>query len=205
MANLIATCEGVNSDSGSFMLRSPENKAARPAGRWNHNTEASNLKKVLMSACLLGKKVRYDGGSLSVNDRLIERWVSEGRVVSVCPEVEAGMSIPRQPAEIFKGSGNGVLDGEDDVVEKRGGIVTDDFISGASIALELCNKFNIEIAILAEFSPSCGSSFIYDGSFSGNRIPGMGVTAALLRRHGIKVFSQYEIANAHKAIHAASE
>ncbi|TWI61245.1 uncharacterized protein DUF523 [Desulfobotulus alkaliphilus] len=116
------------------------------------------------------------------------------------------MSIPRKPAEIFEGSGSSVLDGEADVVEKGGSIVTDDFISGASVVLELCKKFNIEIAILAESSPSCGSSFIYDGSFSGNRNPGtgMGVTAALLRRHGIKVFSQHEIADANKAIHATS-
>ncbi len=157
-----------------------------------------------MSACLLGKRVRYDGGSLSVKDQIIERWISEGRVVSVCPEVEAGMSIPRQPAEIFEGSGNSVLDGEADVVEKGGNIVTDDFIAGASIALELCKRLNIEIAVLAESSPSCGSSFIYDGSFSGNLNPGMGVTAALLRRHGIQVFSQHEIADADKAIHATS-
>lgn len=157
-----------------------------------------------MSACLLGKKVRYDGGSLSVNDQLIEKWISEGRIISVCPEVDAGMSIPRKPAEIFEGSGSSVLDGEADVVEKGGNIVTDNFIAGASIALELCKKFNIKIAILTETSPSCGSSFIYDGRFSGNRIPSMGVTAALLRRNGIQVFSQYHIADANKAIHATS-
>ncbi|NWO07136.1 MAG: DUF523 domain-containing protein [Alteromonadaceae bacterium] len=161
---------------------------------------SSNLRKILISACLLGKRVRYDGGSLSVNDQLIEKWLAEGRVVSVCPEVEAGMSIPRKPAEIFKGSGNNVLDGETEVIEKGGNIVTKEFIEGASIALELCKKFNIGIAILAEASPSCGSSFIYDGSFSGNQTPGLGVTAALLRRHGIKVFSQYEIADAYKSL-----
>ena len=98
-----------------------------------------------MSACLLGKKVRYDGGSLSVHDQLVEKWVSEGRIVSVCPEVEAGMSIPRKPAEIFGGSGNSVLDGEAEVFEKGGDVVTDDFIAGASIALELCKKFNCKI------------------------------------------------------------
>ena len=158
-----------------------------------------------MSACLLGRKVRYDGGSLSVHDQLIEKWLSEGRVVSVCPEVEAGMSIPRTPAEIFQGNGSMVLEGEADVVEKGGNVVTDDFIAGASIALELCKKFDIEIAVLADSSPSCGSSFIYDGSFSGNRISGTGVTAALLRRHGVQVFSQHEITDANKAIHAKSE
>ena len=157
-----------------------------------------------MSACLLGKKVRYDGGSLSVHDQIVQRWVSEGRIVSVCPEVEAGMSIPRKPAEIFESDGNRVLDGEAEVYEKGGNAVTDDFIAGASIALDLCKKFSIEIAVLAESSPSCGSSFIYDGRFAGNRIPGVGVTAALLRRHGVQVFSQHEIADANAAIHAMS-
>lgn len=121
--------------------------------------------------------------------------------MSVCPEVEAGMSIPRKPAEILQGNGDDVLEGEADVFEKNGSMVTDDFLVGASIALDLCNKFNIKIAVLAEFSPSCGSSAVYDGSFSGIKTPGMGVTAALLRKNGVQVFSQYEIAEANEAVH----
>lgn len=153
-----------------------------------------------MSACLLGKRVRYDGGSLSMDDQLIAQWRNEGRIVSVCPEVESGMSIPREPAEIVEGNGVDVLAGEADVVEKGGGVVAEDFVSGATIALELCQRFDIEIAILAEGSPSCGSTFIYDGSFSGNRIAGMGVTSALLRRHGVQVFSQHQIEEAGRAV-----
>ena len=75
------------------------------------------MRKVLMSACLLGRRVRYDGGSLSLSDQIIEAWHEEGRIVPVCPEVDAGMSVPRQPAEILRGSGEAVLDGEADVVE----------------------------------------------------------------------------------------
>jgi len=161
------------------------------------------MNKVLVSACLLGKRVRYDGGSLSINEQILDSWLSEGRVVSVCPEVEAGMSIPRKPAEIAEGHGGQVLDGEADVIERDGGSVTDDFIEGASVALARCQQHNITVAVLAESSPSCGSSFIYDGSFSGNRIPGMGVTTALLRRHGIQVYSQHELAEADKAIRDA--
>nr|WP_040480791.1 DUF523 domain-containing protein [Halomonas boliviensis] len=153
-----------------------------------------------MSACLRGKKVRYDGGTLVVADQIVERWRLEGRIVSVCPEVEAGMSIPRPPAEIFNGSGESVLNGEVDVIEKEGGKVTNEFLAGASIALSLCHKFDISVAVLADFSPSCGSSSIYDGSFSGQKVPGMGVTAALLREHGVLVFNQYEIAEADKAL-----
>lgn len=166
--------------------------------------EIGDLRKVLISACLLGKKVRYDGGALAVADQIVERWRSEGRIVSVCPEVEAGMSIPRPSAEIVKGNGKGVLNGGVDVIEKGGGKVTNEFLAGASIALNLCRKFNIDVAVLAEFSPSCGSSAIYDGSFSGKQIPGMGVTAALLREHGVHVFSQYEIARANTALLATS-
>ena len=158
------------------------------------------MRKVLMSACLLGRRVRYDGGSLSLSDQIIEAWHEEGRIVPVCPEVDAGMSVPRQPAEILRGSGEAVLDGEADVVELGGGCVTEAFLAGASIALALCQKFSIDIAVLTEASPSCGSTVIYDGSFSGQRIAGAGVTTALLRRHGVQVFSQHDIAAADQAI-----
>ncbi|WP_431023539.1 DUF523 domain-containing protein [Halomonas sp. H5] len=163
------------------------------------------MEKVLVSACLLGKRVRYDGGSLALTDQIVERWLSDGRIVSVCPEVEAGMSIPRKPAEIVAGDGEQVLSGKAGVVEKGGVEVTGEFITGAHVALELCHRFQIKVAVLAEFSPSCGSSAIYDGSFSGKKVPGMGVTVALLRRHGVRVFSQYEVADADKAIRAISE
>ena len=78
--------------------------------------------------------------------------------------------------------------------------MTNEFLAGASIALNLCRKFDIDVAVLAEFSPSCGSSAIYDGSFLGKKVPGMGVTTALLREHDIQVFSQYEIEQANKAL-----
>ena len=162
------------------------------------------MRKVLMSACLLGRRVRYDGGSLLLSDQIIEAWHEEGRIVPVCPEVDAGMSVPRQPAEILRGDGDGdgeaVLDGKADVVEVGGGGVTEAFLAGASIALALCKKFSIDIAVLTEASPSCGSTVIYDGSFSGQRIAGAGVTTALLRRHGVRVFSQHDIAAADQAI-----
>lgn len=159
------------------------------------------MKKILISACLLGNKVRYDGRSLAVSDRILERWLSEGRVVSVCPEVEGGLGIPRQPAEILAGSGEDVLKGEADVVGQKGHTLTREFLAGASAALELCRQFDIDIAVLAELSPSCGSSAVYDGSFSGRKIAGMGVTAALLRQNGVQVFSQYEIADADALLH----
>jgi uncharacterized protein YbbK (DUF523 family) len=152
------------------------------------------MNKILISACLLGKRVRYDGRALTVSEEILKRWIDEGRVVSVCPEVDSGMSIPRAPAEIVGGNGVEVLAKTAIVVDNTGVEVTDHFTRGAEIALSMCQKEHILVALLAESSPSCGSSTVYDGSFSRTKIAGTGVTAALLEQHGIEVFSQYEIA-----------
>lgn len=162
------------------------------------------MKKILISACLLGDKVRYDGQSLLTSSQIIKRWINEGRVISICPEVSSGMSIPRAPAEINGGNGYDVLSGKISVIEDNGRIVTDNFISGANNALALCRKNKIEVAVLAEFSPSCGSSSVYSGDFSGTKVNGVGVTAALLVSNGIKVFSQYQLDEAEETIKAGS-
>ncbi len=162
------------------------------------------MNNVLISACLLGKRVRYDENALTVTDKILNEWLSDGRVVSICPEVAADMCIPRPPAEISKGDGRDVLAGNATVIESTGIDVTDHFKSGAQIALSLCQKNNIKIAVLAESSPSCGSSTIYDGSFSGEKIVGFGVTAALLIKNGIQVFNQYEMVAANKALQRTS-
>ncbi|MCP3901276.1 MAG: DUF523 domain-containing protein [Desulfobacteraceae bacterium] len=157
------------------------------------------MEKILISACLLGKKVRYNGNPLSINENIIDKWNYEKRIISVCPEVNAGMSIPRLPAEILKGDGNDVLSGNAFVYNKSGQDVTEYFINGANLALSLCKQHDIKIALLKESSPSCGSTSIYDGSFKGNLIKGVGVTTALLKKNGIQVFSEFSIseANAH--------
>ncbi|WP_018915912.1 DUF523 domain-containing protein [Vreelandella zhanjiangensis] len=160
------------------------------------------MEKVLVSACLLGRKVRYDGHAVSVSESILDQWRAEGRVISVCPEVDAGMSIPRAPAEIFAGDGYGVWAEAAAVVEASGSDVTDYFKKGAQLALALCQKHNIRVAVLTENSPSCGSSAIYDGSFTGRKIAGAGVTAALLRDNGIEVFSQYTIESANNVLHS---
>jgi uncharacterized protein YbbK (DUF523 family) len=158
------------------------------------------MEKILISACLLGKRVRYDGNALSVSENILEQWISEGRVVSICPEVDAGMNIPRSPAEIFEGDGYSVLAGTASVVDDIGIDVTDFFKKGAQLALELCKKHNVKVAILTENSPSCGSSAIYDGSFTSKKVEGIGVTAALLKKNGIEVFSQHDISRANHAL-----
>lgn len=157
------------------------------------------MQKILVSRCLLGERVRYDGGSHGPFDRL-EIWRREGRLVPVCPEVAGGLPTPRPPAEIPGGQGYRVLDGEIGVLTLAGEDVGAAFRAGAEAALALVRGHGIRIAVLKARSPSCGNRENYDGSFSGRRVPGEGVTAALLRRHGVQVFSEEELEAAAAAL-----
>lgn len=158
------------------------------------------MNKVLMSACLLGQEVRYNGGSLPLSSPVLERWLAEDRIVPSCPELEGGMSIPRAPAEISEGEGFHVLEGSSSVSDNSGLNVTESFVRGAEAALALCRANHIKIAVLADGSPSCGSSLIYNGRFEGVKKTGAGVTAALLRQEGIQVFTQYSLEDAAAAL-----
>ncbi|MFT4926988.1 MAG: hypothetical protein ACI8WB_003088 [Phenylobacterium sp.] len=148
------------------------------------------LQKILISSCLLGDPVRYDGRSKPVNHLLIEQWRNEGRLISVCPEVSGGLPIPRPAAEIQRLSGDTPNLQKRQVITIDGQNVSDAFDKGAAIALHLCRLHQIKIAVLKQFSPSCGSDQIYDGTFSGVKITGVGVTCQLLRENGIAVFSE---------------
>lgn len=154
------------------------------------------MKKILVSSCLVGLPIRYNGSDKSTNGEIIEKWRREGRLVHICPEVSAGFPTPRPPAEISNGGGADVLDGRSRVIEDCGPDVTSLYIDGAYIALELARKHEVSVALLTDGSPSCGSSFIYDGTFTGKTKAGLGVTAALLERHGIKVFPESQIKEA---------
>jgi uncharacterized protein YbbK (DUF523 family) len=156
----------------------------------------TNETKILVSACLLGNKVRYDANNVPTESRLLDEWQAEGKLIAFCPEVAGGLSVPRLPAEIKTDDGNAVLDGTAKVFDNKGNDVSENFINGAKKALETAVSNNIKVAILKEKSPSCGSSFIYDGAFSSVRKVGQGVTTALLERNGIKVFSDLEIEKA---------
>jgi uncharacterized protein YbbK (DUF523 family) len=152
------------------------------------------ITKILVSACLLGQPVRYNGSAKTVFHPALERWKAEGRLVVICPEVTAGLSTPRPPAEIEdRESGQDVLSGSVRVFERTGADVTDLYIAGAQAALSLAQTHGCKFALLVDGSPSCGSGFIYDGSFSGKKHLGAGVTAALLRENGIEVFAECEI------------
>ena len=150
------------------------------------------MQKILISACLLGRPVRYDGRSVPKNDPMIAKWLAQGRLLPFCPEVAGGLPTPRLPAEIHGGIGADVLE-EKAVVMTQESDVTSAFLKGARAALSLCLEQDICLALLKEKSPSCGSRHIYDGSFSKTLIPGRGVTADLLETHGILVFSEDRI------------
>lgn len=151
------------------------------------------MSKLLVSACLLGDPVRYDGKSKPLQHGRLSRLVEAGRVIPFCPEVAGGLPVPRPAAEIVTGDGAAVLDAETRVVTRDGADVSDYFLCGARQALALCRQHGIRVALLTESSPSCGSGQIYDGSFTRRPIAGSGVTTALLRRHGIAVFSQHQL------------
>ena len=142
------------------------------------------MEKILISACFLGERVRYDGNSKRLPQQIIAQWQQQQRLVMMCPEVAGGLSVPRPPAEIQP-------DGR--IVTSNGDDVTPAFERGAQTALKICQRFNIRFALLKASSPSCGSDDIYDGSFSGVKIAGQGVTANVLQQHGIAVYSEHTL------------
>ena len=157
--------------------------------------------KLLISRCLLGHRVRYDGGASGPYAQLVH-WQAQGRVIALCPEVAGGLPTPRAPAEIPGGQGVQVLDGTAQVMTAQGEDVTAAFVSGARQALALVQQHGIRIAILKANSPSCGNVLTYDGSFSATKVEGQGVTAALLTRAGVQVFSELQLEEAAKALAA---
>lgn len=152
--------------------------------------------KILISSCLLGEDVRYDAANSSVvyspshtfsQKEMFMDILCDNEIYSFCPEVSGGLPIPRVPAEII----SSIKPFE--IKNKEGEDVTINFLLGAKNALELCQKEGITVALLKSKSPSCGNKSIYDGTFSGNLIPGEGITAKLLIQNGIEVFNEEEI------------
>ena len=153
--------------------------------------------RVLVSACLLGEKVRYNGADAASGSGILRDWVREDRVIPFCPEVAGGLGVPRPAAEIEGGgAGESVLDGTGSVRTQAGDVVTDAFLRGAERALQAALASGARLAVLKDGSPSCGSDFVHDGTFTGRRVPGAGVTAVLLRRSGIAVFSETRLEEA---------
>lgn len=138
--------------------------------------------KILVSACLLGKNCKYNGGN-NLNKGVLD-FVEGHEVIGVCPEQLGGLSTPRLPAEIVAGL----------VTNKEGVSVDNEFRKGAQEALAVALENKVDLAILQSRSPSCGVKEIYDGSFSGKKIKGQGVFAKLLSARGIKVLDAEDVA-----------
>ena len=137
--------------------------------------------KLLVSACLLGENCKYSGGNNRDEQvRALERYF---QLIPVCPECFGGLPIPREPSEIRDGC----------VVSKSGVDVTAAFADGAEKTLYIAEEENCGLALLKERSPSCGCGRIYDGTFTGTLTDGDGVTAALLKENGIKVYGESEL------------
>ncbi len=136
--------------------------------------------KLLISACLMGTPCRYDGASkpMEAMDRLCQIY----DLIPVCPEVLGGLSTPRLPCEIFGGK----------VIRKDGKDESASYRKGAEITLAIAQKEGCTLALFKEKSPSCGTRFRYDGTFSKRLIKGQGITAKLLSENGIKVYSENE-------------
>ncbi|TDM20626.1 DUF523 domain-containing protein [Macrococcoides canis] len=148
---------------------------------------------ILISSCLVGHPVRYDGRSKT--NVIFAELVDKKKAIHACPEMLGGLTVPRAPAEIVGGDGDDCLDGRARVITTDGTDVTAEFIAGAKQTLQYCKDYNVSAVVLKANSPSCGSDQIYDGSFSGKLKAGNGVTAALLRRHDIHVMSEDEFVN----------
>ena len=139
------------------------------------------MEKLLISGCLLGYNCKYNGKN-NYNP-LVEELKKKYELVVICPEAEGGLTTPRNPSEI-RG---------DIVVSNQGVDVTEEFKRGAKIAFNRCKERGCTKALLKEGSPSCGSTKIYDGSFTGVKIPGEGMTVRLLRKLNIEIYSENDI------------
>ena len=163
--------------------------------------------KIMVSACLAGENCKYNGGN-NRNEKVL-RLMADNEAITVCPEQMGGLMTPRVPAEVCSVKKQQMEHGEmttaaaetdsaDECMERRvlakdGTDVTEQFQRGAQEALKLAQLFGCKCAVLKSRSPSCGSGVIYDGTFTGTKIAGDGITAELLKEYGIKVFSEEKL------------
>ncbi|MCK0143980.1 DUF523 domain-containing protein [Aliiroseovarius sp. F20344] len=149
---------------------------------------------ILVSSCLLGQKVRYDGAAKTLRDDRLSAWGEKGWLHPICPELLGGLPIPRLPAEIEPDfDGVSVFAGQGRILDVSGQDVTKAYLLGAEQAVAVAKKHACQYALLTEASPSCGTYVIYSGHHDGARRSGMGVVTAALRQAGVQVFSSERI------------
>ncbi|WP_028535346.1 DUF523 domain-containing protein [Paludibacterium yongneupense] len=143
---------------------------------------------LLISACLLGQKVRYDGKGQILPAARLAALNAHYTLQAVCPECAGGLPVPRPPAEIVGGDGAAVWERVAQVFGNDGTEMSAAFLAGAEAALQLAKAADACGALLKSGSPSCGNTRIHDGRFTGGMVPGRGVTAEWLHRNGIAVW-----------------
>lgn len=136
----------------------------------------------IVSSCLAGFPCRYNGTPFTVE--VVQNLVQSGDAIPVCPEQLGGLPTPRSQCEIIEENGR------KKVVSIDGSDCTDQFIKGAEATLEIAVKHGIKKAILKSRSPSCGFGEIYDGTFTGHKTEGNGITADLLLKQCLTVFTE---------------
>lgn len=162
------------------------------------------MEKIFVSSCLMGARVRYDGGTKTLENQLLATWRAQGRLVTLCPEMAAGLPSPRPAAEIAPGAtAEAVLSGRAGIYDKDGLDWTGEFTQGAELAVELALAQGCRFALLADGSPSCGSTYVYSGNFDGQRHAGEGVVAARLKAAGIAVFAPDQLRDLAHALEEA--
>ncbi len=144
--------------------------------------------KLLISSCLLGNNVKYNGGNNILSEELLEKLKKRYELYACCPEVDGGLPTPRIPCEIIS---------QDPlkVINKKNEEKTQQFVKGAQIALQICKDKNIKKALFKANSPSCSNKYIYDGSFTSSKVPGVGVAAQTLINNDVTVYNEAEIDN----------
>ncbi len=147
---------------------------------------------ILVSACLAGLNCRYDGENKFQQD--IFDLVRTGQAILVCPEQLGGLKTPRPPAEIK------YIRGQRRVMTSDGQDVTLEYERGAKEVLNLAKKLNVTNVVFKSNSPACGCGIIYDGTFSGNKIAGNGITTELLLANGINVMTEEEVLKANRKL-----
>jgi uncharacterized protein YbbK (DUF523 family) len=130
---------------------------------------------------LIGNDTKYNGKNNYIKE--IEQLKLKYELIPICPEVLGGLSIPRDPSEI----------NNDKVISINGKDVTKEFNIGANKALNIALLNNIKYALLKDGSPSCGNTYIYDGTFKNNKIDGIGITTKLLKSRNIKIYNENNI------------
>jgi len=145
------------------------------------------MKKILISSCLLGENVKYDGGNNSITENKFLQFLKKYNfLIPICPEVDGGLSVPRSPVEIMNNK----------AINAEGIDKTTEFINGAKRALEQAIQYDVKMAIMKSKSPSCGKGFIYDGSFTKTLIKEDGISVKLLKKYNIKIFTENELEKA---------